>query len=650
MTKLFENGEPKEEEKVFNLVLVDIWKTYKMRNIKCVKKSVYDSDLKYIAISYRWGEMQEQLLETLDYTAHITSFLLGHLINLCYCITQEPDLKGIRYLWVDAISVDQQNHARKKETILKMNQIYEKASYILAVPDLHRKYLLENTANREVMELIYKYKDTIYHDINHSITTNNYNNSSNNSNNNNNNYDNNSYNNNNNYDNNSYNNNSNSSMYLNNNYNINNSNMYYNNYNNSNPTFNSIRHSYINHHPSIIQKLNHKNMIKENEVKNEMEELRKEIKKLKKGIEEKKKDELKKAYQFLAYLIEDWSNRVWVISEYQIAKEKYMNHRTPLKYIFTSLLWNENGLIASQPFFSYTFASQHESKDLNINNATRYCKDVNDSNKFIHFLKSRFVQQNHIDMIVASNASRNEGRFYAILPSWDKYQRLIKNKNTISNWKITDMLSVKLKLYEIMNDNNGDLWDKAGLLYYCSIYNGKPVLPSFATYQQPDFSIPEIAKLYHAHKWAMHFISKSKKINGCSKSVYEKKHGSIFKQNLIDIQFNKQERYLSIKAEKCFHFNMSTLPTLLNQEELSKYSLADNYYELKLIYIPYFTYNMADEKHPFPVGDTSRPILSGTLLIGNMNLNKWILYELWGCKKYDCPSLCSTYGYTYKVY
>ncbi|CAO3652094.1 unnamed protein product [Cunninghamella blakesleeana] len=98
---------------------------------------MYEEGLEYIAISYRWGECNEQLLKSPDYNAHITSFALNDLKWLCYYITKEPDLKGIQYLWIGAISVDQQDQARKTNIILKINQIYEKASYILAVPDLH---------------------------------------------------------------------------------------------------------------------------------------------------------------------------------------------------------------------------------------------------------------------------------------------------------------------------------------------------------------------------------------------------------------------------------------------------------------------------------------------------------------------------------
>ncbi|CAO3651884.1 unnamed protein product [Cunninghamella blakesleeana] len=71
----------------------------------------------------------------------------------------------MQYLWVDAISVDQHDYARKKETILKMSDIYKMATYVLAVPDLHYTYLFKNTANRDVMKLISKHSDRIHQEI-----------------------------------------------------------------------------------------------------------------------------------------------------------------------------------------------------------------------------------------------------------------------------------------------------------------------------------------------------------------------------------------------------------------------------------------------------------------------------------------------------
>ncbi|CAO3652102.1 unnamed protein product [Cunninghamella blakesleeana] len=596
MTKLLDDGEPKEE--VYDLVLVDIWETKKNRTIVSIKKNLYDEDLKYISISYRWGEMEEQLLETPDYTAHVTSFHLSHLENLCKHITNEPELKEIRYLWIDAISVNQQNHERKKETILKMNQIYQKASFILAVPDMHRYYLFNHPLNMEAMDLVYKYKDIIHNDIHRAVAS--------------------------------------------------------NNDNIENPTSDSTQHPYNNYQPAVTENPMHN--VKENEeLRKEMEELRMEIEKLRKENEnfkaEKKEDELKRAYQFLAYLVEDWSNRVWVISEYRIAREKYIKHGTPLKYIFASLLWNRNQETVSQSFFSYTFDDQHTNKDLN-DATSYYCEEVDDGRKLIDFLKSKFMERSFIDMMVKSKASKNEDRFYAVLPSLSQYKYLTENKNTISSWNITEMQSVKLKLYELLDDND-DLWNKARLLYYSSNYDGKPVLPSFAAHHLPNPTISELENINHAHEWAMYYISELEDAGECDKDDYEKKHGPILKQNLNDIQFNKQQCYISISADKYFIFDKSSLPILFDQEELSKYSLVDDDDDdddLELIYIPYFTYNMPDEDHPFPIYKNAKPVLSGILLIGNMNMNRWILYQLWGCNAYDDPSLCASDDYTFNIY
>ncbi|CAO3652229.1 unnamed protein product [Cunninghamella blakesleeana] len=559
--KLKEKENTREDsDKSFDLVFVDIQSTWEYKSINCIKRDMYNPNLKYIAISYRWGEWVEQLVKTPDYTAHITSFNVGHLIGICYCIQHDPDLKDIPYIWIDAISVNQQNHSRKKETILKMSDIYKNASYILAVPDLHYGYLANNPANSEVIDLIFKYRDRIHQDIKQSSTD------------------------------------------------------FTQNIENS--RLNSTQYTNHRHrHHSITRKLKYK-LMKE------------------------------------TYLVNDWSNRAWVISEYEIAKEKYTKYGTPLKYTFLSLLCVAEKIIPKL-FFSYTFANQENSKVVEMNdnyNTGMKCNEVDNSNKFIYYLKSRFVQQSHIEMMVKSNASRNEDRFYAILPSWNKYQHLIKKKNKVSNWNITDMLSVKLKLYEILDDND-DLWNKARLLLYCSIYFGKPILPSFATQHQVYFTLEEIDNFDYCYKMTIKILSSlnikmNEKENNPKDGI-----GSIFKQNLKSIEFNKQSCSLSIKADKYFIFNTSSLvSSILNQEELSSYSLNNNDY-LKLIYIPFFTYDLSEEKfHPFPLNNYQLPILSGKLLLGDMNTNRWILFPLYQSDKYGEPSLCSANNYIFNIY
>ncbi|CAO3638433.1 unnamed protein product [Cunninghamella blakesleeana] len=74
------NSDAQKQKKVFDLILLNIKEScHDLTKTKCVKKNMYDSDLKYIAISYRWGELNEQLVKTPGYTAHITSFDLFEL-------------------------------------------------------------------------------------------------------------------------------------------------------------------------------------------------------------------------------------------------------------------------------------------------------------------------------------------------------------------------------------------------------------------------------------------------------------------------------------------------------------------------------------------------------------------------------------------
>ncbi|CAO3638474.1 unnamed protein product [Cunninghamella blakesleeana] len=90
-----------------------------------------------------------------------------YIKRLCINIKYDSDLKDIRYLWIDTISVDQQNKEKKKEIILKMNEIDQNIVYNIAMSDLHWGYLMKNTSNMKILDLIndkYK-KKTIYKNI-----------------------------------------------------------------------------------------------------------------------------------------------------------------------------------------------------------------------------------------------------------------------------------------------------------------------------------------------------------------------------------------------------------------------------------------------------------------------------------------------------
>ncbi|KAI9308532.1 heterokaryon incompatibility protein-domain-containing protein [Cunninghamella echinulata] len=507
--------EKDEKEDNYDLILIDIFNSFS--DIICVKKNMY-GDLKYIAISYRWGELREQQVQTPDYTAHITSFNITDLTTLLSFIRKEHDLKNIQYMWIDAISINQQNDVTKKETILKMTEIYQNATYILAVPDLHRTYLNKNPANLDSLNLIYQNGKTIYENI------------------------------------------------LNN---------------------NSTAHG---------------------------------------GIEEN--ENLKKAYKFLEYLIIDWSNRAWVISEYHIASKKI---GTPLKYIFISLLDGILGHEGFQSFFTYNFDQHFNTNVIEVNNVSSFMKNLNQI----------FLQRSYLEKIISSNATRNEDRFNAIFPSWKKYSSHIINRNTVSEWGITTMTSVILKLYEIM-----DLWDKAALLYACSTHLLLPISPTFGSQfnddtlrliEKDDF---KLATKYYSQTLSNHLLN----INGNNKKdeeyqkINEMEFGSIYTDNLLDIQYNNKS--LLVKSNSYFTIKLGHS---FDQEFLSLY-LLENSDSLKSVFIPFFTFTIPKYTDVPPVDG------SGIYLVGNIDKNRWIVIPKFRYCLVVYEYLLCKDNYTFKIY
>ncbi|CAO3653753.1 unnamed protein product [Cunninghamella echinulata] len=566
--------EDKEEKRAFELVLVDIEKSasssndFLNPNITCIKKSIYDNDLKYISISYRWGEYNEQLVRTPDYTAHITSFNIFHLSCLCSHIQMDPDLKEIRYLWIDAISVDQQNHEKKKETILKMTEIYKKATYILAVPDLHFSYLEVNPSNVDALRMVIRHKEIIHRNIL--------------------------------------------------------------NYNNVNKPTNKN---------GII--------IKKNAIKRKGQEFLKYIVNyFHQPQSTNTDDEMKAAYKFLTFLVNDWSDRAWVVSEYQIAKEKCEKHGTPLKYIFLSLLLPESDL----PFLSFSFGhEQFTNLSIHIETDPGY---VDSNEKFINFIRTRFTQRQHLDMILNSKATKNEDRFHAILPSWTKLNHVIKNKDTISSWNITDMISVRLKLYELMDD----LWDKARLLNACTMsISNLPILPSYASkYNEVHLTIYEkegdIGYEFYLDELENHsnkmfgnvdYIQQILDNNENDNNNNKKDVSSLYTENLTDIQLNLQHHCLILKVKKVFRIKSEQ--DMFNHEYLATYSLKydDSF---GLFWVPFFTFT------PPKFMDVAPLCGNGIVLVGNANQNKWVLSTRSQLREPDINFIPVTGDFTFNIY
>ncbi|ORZ06513.1 hypothetical protein BCR42DRAFT_427265 [Absidia repens] len=84
-----------------------------------------------------------------------------------------------------------------------------------------------------------------------------------------------------------------------------------------------------------------------------------------------------------------------------------------------------------------------------------------------------------LEMMLHTKTSQVEDRFHAILPLATKYRRFIKNRDTISNLGVSNMLSVRLQLMEWV-----DLKDRLVLLFneHQPTPAACPFLPTYATH------------------------------------------------------------------------------------------------------------------------------------------------------------------------
>ncbi|CAO3601396.1 unnamed protein product [Absidia cylindrospora] len=475
-------------KKPFHIVLVDIKEAAKNRVIHCVEKPLLDEDngedLKYVTLSYRWGEWQETMIDTnVGYTASVTSFDLEDFYYLCDTMAGDPDFRSIQYVWVDAICVDQINHERRKATIYQMPNIYEHAAFILAVPDLHSAYLRNTMLKYEdLMVCSRRYTEYLYHLI-HGNTEN--------------------------------------LVAIDENF-LTNCGI---------PKDTEIRElltkktdhfaeAFMNYdlHDQRIQRdkaldlvcaaidepispsTNDLNLDDSSPSSNGRTQVKyrtdnglrltaktiddSERKMLWKELISERSSGVRQSMEFLADLIKDWSTRVWVISEFSIARKK-----NNLKFWFIQLKTNDYKIPWIPPklappfrmsFFNYDFDRPviGNTNQLTIKsmNRFRWFKDSHTVYLRFHFiLIHQLNRRTFLDMILKSKASKNEDRFYAVLPQSEyKTQLLICNK-----WNINTICSVKLKLYEIMNTN-----DKLNLLFWSGTKKSSNVgliLPSFAT-------------------------------------------------------------------------------------------------------------------------------------------------------------------------
>ncbi|ORZ11606.1 hypothetical protein BCR42DRAFT_494098 [Absidia repens] len=512
----FEDNTQQYQKNPFHVVLVDLKRAAFDRKIHCVEKPL-EGDLKYVALSYRWGEVQETMIDTgVGYSVTITSFDLLTFIDLCAMIAMESELKDMEYVWVDAICVDQNNPIKRKTTIYQMTNIYEHANFILAVPDLHLAYLYSiSTKNTEILfgsqrfnEYLYylihgnakclssldeewldKYKVPKDHALRQLLTkyTDYFTDGL--------------------------------MTYRERHWKYNEINVLNHLYETSpevtEPTKNSEEDMSSQYRTvqtpteddatadDVLTKVKQLHQCKKPNCPLDLsvvvdeqppyEENRFQRRNIALHHREwnQKIDErstcIRQSMHLMIDLIVDWSSRVWVISEFNIAKKK-----NNLKYWFHQLshrtLRSPQGYNVSRyrqdteiSFFKFDFNHPSFStiKTAKVNDRGQWATSDPVYLKFHQTMINQLNDQTFLEMILNSKASKMEDRFYAILPLSQDYKHLIGSKHLEDSWKMNTLLAVKLKLYEWMN-----VKDKLNLLFFSGRWGTEQkgtILPTFAT-------------------------------------------------------------------------------------------------------------------------------------------------------------------------
>ncbi|ORZ07365.1 hypothetical protein BCR42DRAFT_397282 [Absidia repens] len=613
-----------QQQKPFQVVLVDIEKAAEDKKIHCIEKPLESSeeDLRFVALSYRWGELQEQVFDTsLGYLATITSFHLVDFYWICKMMIEEPDLKSIKYVWVDAICVDQTNYERRKATIQQMSNIYEKATYILAVPDLHREHLRSiSTENYKIFYLCQEYCDYIYHLIQgntHQLvkmdnefldktevpkdrilrqllakcTT-----------------------------------------YLADGFTSWQQNVYdiehpedaldilceiyqasllTSSHENLDFIKIKLRNTRMSMHPmntSLLHYDNVANIILEEPVRRWM----KIGKSDKTWTHEliKRKNVIQQIMKFLEDLIKDWSNRVWVISEYHIAKKK-----NNLKYCFIHLL---NHKTFGLPFFHFDFTNPAFSAIVQ-NASFIYPKPLHDPNPvqllFHRLIIKQLNTQTFFEMMLKSKASKNKDRFYAILPQ-SKYKDKL---HQVDSWEINTMMSVKLKLFEIMDTK--DKWTLFFLSGHRHSSNSYEVVPTFVA---SNIYWEKIYKFVDDQPCNFDISDES-----CAIQLCRTKNSSMYYIQLTPKEYYVQKQKLHNSEYLSDAYQHKKM--LYNHLQLDKHSLLD------IVFLPQYDIKSiaSDIRERYT-------IYNGVALIGSFIENKWTLCDVyWNSSIYEYE--CSHY-------
>ncbi|CAO3601421.1 unnamed protein product [Absidia cylindrospora] len=472
-----------------NIVLVDINQAANGR-IHCVELPLTD-DIKFVALSYRWGELQEKMVDTnVGYTATVTSFRLEDFCQMCRVMTLESDLRSIPYVWVDAICVDQTNDEKRKATIHQMTNIYEHATFVVAVPDLHLQYL-KNTSTiyrktiqhaapfrKDVYYLLHKDMDALmaleeerldfygvpktpalrqlltkytnfftegfttfrehHEDYNPEEIL--------------------------------------DHIYESSRYNSNNNHHAHPPSSSSDGILGDIQRLHDCHQTTCPFVAFEKSASKKktHHVTTDRSGRNREWKQ---QIYDRS-TVIQQTMHFLTDLVTDWSSRAWVISEFNIAKKK-----NNLKYWFIQLIPGSikemHNTFMDKPFMLFDF-DFNDPFHAEMQTTTRSWKTATSDPVYLTFHQTMLRQlkdQTFLEMILKSKASRDEDRFYAVLPLSPKYKHQLATATTMSH--VGTLLSVKLKLYEWMDTN--DKLTLVFLSYYRKERDLTLILPTFAT-------------------------------------------------------------------------------------------------------------------------------------------------------------------------
>ncbi|KAI8078787.1 uncharacterized protein BX664DRAFT_389169 [Halteromyces radiatus] len=578
------NSEPNP---AFDLMLVDMIATVKSKRLVCVKKSMHHAEFTdgYACVSYRWGECDEQIALTPDYNAHVTSFAISDLILLCgqlllwhgdrddeihddvdsgnnsnnAAVADDDDgfsESVVKYLWVDAISVDQLDH-NKKKTIHRMSEIFARAEVIVAVPDLHISYLLQSMNNYECMDAVSKYVKRMYvhlsmqcgmkktdDDIQEQKES------------------------------------QDDKEKMDNDvqerkesqdgsekgsrfrrlisnmirkYKLNSRRGYQEGNKNKVTTEKGHLQIKSDNENSGVTKMGDA-AVGNDENDDFIENC--EMCPCLVGLTETEKDNFARGLRYLLHVVMDWANRTWVISECSIGR------RTKMKLWFLSFCY-ENIHHQSRPKTLLDFFNERR------------------PTIFDQPLKER----SFLDMMLNSRATRNEDRFYAILPLYKEFKHYADN-HEISTWGITDMLSVRLQLLRIVK-----FQEKLALLLLCtkSTFVSDIILPSFASCLSSSDAV--------LLRWATELSYKPSLLEG--------------------IELHKDEDanrdYLRITVPWSRTFTDPILPHDMELSEYARRELGLDLSELEAVFMP------------ITVHDEKTNHTMGVKLLGDRQKNIWIM-------------------------